>query len=292
MALMQRLQGPFSLPDYSVDTHSVSRSCLGSISKFSHFFKGTASTRWISHGSEIYCCSEAKQPALARGRLLAAALAATEAFQLRNSVLARPEPCKMVYFRNSWKHLQVSQACLAHSRGNGLDGCQHGVDQLGEFTGRTLGLAARFHDEPGQGPYVRVEGRLVRHTGAGCWTESGMRELCPSRALFIPTNMRASQGIYLWVQQCGRLDRGCNWARGCRVSARQTGLLPFSSHFFQHVCEWHKRKLLSLFTTHKHDKTQSKNYSYLYSVKCLKKSLKLKYFCSDTKMLLICNILH
>lgn len=39
--------------------------------------------------------------------------------------------CRIINFRNLKKHLQVSQACLAHSRGNGLDGSQHGVNELG-----------------------------------------------------------------------------------------------------------------------------------------------------------------
>lgn len=67
------------------------------------------------------------------------------------------------------KHLQVSQTCLAHSRGNGLDGSQHGVDELGELTGRTLGLPTRLHDEAGQGPHVCVKGTLVHHVWF-CWS--------------------------------------------------------------------------------------------------------------------------
>lgn len=62
----------------------------------------------------------------------------------------------------------MSQAGFAHGRGDGLDGGQHGVDELGQLTGRPLSLAARLHDEPGQGPYVRVKGRLVRHVWSVC----------------------------------------------------------------------------------------------------------------------------
>lgn len=59
------------------------------------------------------------------------------------------------------QYLQVSQTGLAHGGGDGLDGGQHGIDELGQLTGCPLGLAARLDDEPGQGPYVRVKGRLV-----------------------------------------------------------------------------------------------------------------------------------
>lgn len=68
----------------------------------------------------------------------------------------------------STRYLQVSQAGLAHGRGDGLDGGQHGVDELGHLTGRPLGLAARLHDEARQGPYVCVERRLVRHICSVC----------------------------------------------------------------------------------------------------------------------------
>lgn len=61
------------------------------------------------------------------------------------------------------QYLQVGQACLAHSRGNGFDCSQHGVNELGQLTSRPLSLAAGLDDEPGQGPYVRVKRRLVRH---------------------------------------------------------------------------------------------------------------------------------
>lgn len=51
----------------------------------------------------------------------------------------------------------MGQACLPNSRGNGLDGRQHGVDELGQLTGGSLGLTARLDDKPGQGPYICVK---------------------------------------------------------------------------------------------------------------------------------------
>lgn len=102
------------------------------------------------------------------------------------------------------QYLQVSQACLAHSRGNGFDGSQHGVDELGQLAGRPLSLAARLDDEPGQGPYVRVKLRLVRHAWfwsfCPSWWAHGRQQvsdLITSQLLFIPRAMKASQGIYL-----------------------------------------------------------------------------------------------
>lgn len=73
----------------------------------------------------------------------------------------------------------MSQARLPHRRRDGFDGRQHGIDQLGELTGRPLGLSARLHDEPGQGPYVHVKHRLIRHLAVGGWSAQGGPVWCP-----------------------------------------------------------------------------------------------------------------
>lgn len=132
------------------------------------------------------------------------------------------------------QYLQVGQACLAHSTGNGFDGGQYSVDELGQLPGRPLSLAAGLDDEPGQGPYVRVKSRLVRHAGfcsfcpswwAADRAKDGQRVRDPitSYVLFIPRAMTARQGelfvsISLRVCVC-TVSR----VRGCQVSAGETG---------------------------------------------------------------------
>lgn len=59
---------------------------------------------------------------------------------------------------------QVGQAGLAHSRGDGFDGRQHGVQQLCELP-RPFGLTPFLHNVAGQGEHVRFEGASVRHRG-------------------------------------------------------------------------------------------------------------------------------
>ena len=113
-----------------------------------------------------------------------------------------------------FQYLQVDQACLPHSRGDGFDGSQHGIDELGQLTGRPLSLAAGLDDKPGQGPYVRVKRRLVRHAEfcSSWWAadpaedREQVSDLITSQVLFIPRAMKASQAIYLCVQSSGR---GC-----------------------------------------------------------------------------------
>lgn len=61
---------------------------------------------------------------------------------------------------------QVRDARLAHGRGDGFDRGAERVEQLGHLA-RAAGLPALLHDETGQGDDIRVEGRLVRHAGAG-----------------------------------------------------------------------------------------------------------------------------
>lgn len=110
------------------------------------------------------------------------------------------------------QYLQVDQARLPHSRGNGFDGSQHGIDELGQLTSRPLSLAAGLDDEPGQGPYVRVKRRLVRHVAfcSSWWAADRVEDreqvsdLITSQVLFIPRAMKTSQAIYLCVQPSGR----------------------------------------------------------------------------------------
>lgn len=59
---------------------------------------------------------------------------------------------------------QVSQARLAHSRGDGFDGSQHGVEQLCELPS-PFGLPPFFHNVAGQGEHVCLKGASVRHCG-------------------------------------------------------------------------------------------------------------------------------
>lgn len=61
---------------------------------------------------------------------------------------------------------QVRDASLAHRRGDGFDRGTERVEQLGHLAG-AAGLPALLHDEAGQGNDIRIEGRLVRHAGAG-----------------------------------------------------------------------------------------------------------------------------
>lgn len=65
---------------------------------------------------------------------------------------------------------QVGQAGLAHSRGYGFDGRQHGVQQLCELPS-PFGLSPLFHNVASQGEHVRFKGASVRHRGG---------ELCKS----------------------------------------------------------------------------------------------------------------
>lgn len=59
---------------------------------------------------------------------------------------------------------QVGQAGLAHSGGDGFDGRQHGVQQLGQLP-CPFGLAPLFHHVAGQGEHVRFKGASVCHLG-------------------------------------------------------------------------------------------------------------------------------
>lgn len=120
-----------------------------------------------------------------------------------------------LFSKSQREYLQVGQARLAHRGRNGFDGCQHGVDELRQLAGGPLGMAARLDDEPGQGPYVRVKGRLLRHAQSWslcpCWWAldwagdgEQVSELITSRVFYVPRAVSASQGIYLCVQQRGR----------------------------------------------------------------------------------------
>lgn len=60
----------------------------------------------------------------------------------------------------------MRDARLAHRRGDGFDRGAERVEQLGHLAG-AAGLPALLHDEAGQGDDVRVEGRPLRHAGAG-----------------------------------------------------------------------------------------------------------------------------
>lgn len=59
---------------------------------------------------------------------------------------------------------QVGQAGLAHSWGDGFDGCQHGVQQLRELP-CPFGLTPPFHNVAGEGEHVCLKGASVRHRG-------------------------------------------------------------------------------------------------------------------------------
>lgn len=140
----------------------------------------------------------------------------------------------------------MGQACLAHSGGDGFDGSEHGVDELGQLAGRPLSLASGLNDKPGQGPYVRVKRRLIRHAGflllfpprvaaaeqisvfAGAEDQQQVSVLAASQVLFIPRAMKPGGDLFVsaaeWKSECVYV---CiwRWARGCRVSAVETGTL-------------------------------------------------------------------
>lgn len=61
---------------------------------------------------------------------------------------------------------QVRDARLAHGRGDGFDRRAERVEQLGHLAS-AASLPALLHDKARQGNDVRIEGRLVRHAGAG-----------------------------------------------------------------------------------------------------------------------------
>lgn len=90
-------------------------------------------------------------------------------------LLLTPEPIDPIQ-----QDLQVSQARFPHRTRDGFDGRQHGVDQLGELSSRTLNLSSRLHDEPGQGPHVRIKHRLIRHFGVGLpeTVSVGLERMC------------------------------------------------------------------------------------------------------------------
>lgn len=148
--------------------------------------------------------------------------------------------CILYHTRKRPQDLQVGQACLAHSGGNGFDGSQHGVDELGQLTGRPLSLAARLHDEPGQGPHVRVKCRMVRHVWfwsfcPSCWAadwtadEEQMRDLTTSQVLFVPEHEGKPGGS---ISEHSRVEdrlHSWEWVRGCPVSAAETGQVLFFS---------------------------------------------------------------
>lgn len=67
---------------------------------------------------------------------------------------------------------QVRDARLAHGCGDGFDRGAERVEQLGHLAG-AASLPALLHDEAGQGNDICIEGRAVRHAGAGCCALGG-----------------------------------------------------------------------------------------------------------------------
>lgn len=143
MAPMQRLQAPFSLPDYSVDAHSVSRSGLESLSKFSRF-AGTQPQPAESVMALKYTVALRQNNHLWQEAGFLQWLLQQQRSQTYNIQSLLSQTSVHLQVRYVKKHLQVSQASLANSRGNGLDGSQHGVNELGQLAGHTRSGSIRL----------------------------------------------------------------------------------------------------------------------------------------------------